>query len=205
MSSSNYYKSVTIDYETLGKTKDAHVIAFSICAFNIDDLESVEDIEARTLDVVLSEKGQEHRKVDPDTMKWWRDDIEREEILNSYLEDPNAITISRLFNEVLPGYLDIFTNSSLDCKWYCRGQDFDFPITESLLEDVGLQGNSFYKYYNTRDIRSFLSGLYADENFTEYKLDDDINNRLGKHNCKNDVIRNVLSLQSAYYEMVERP
>lgn len=194
-------KCYVFDLETLGQQKNAVVVSGAFLAFDFKEQKTFEELLKETFYVKFSvndQKANHGRTTDKSTIEWWmkQDPEVKAELAPSKLD----MTASQA-SEAILAYLaqhGIHTGNPKKVFRFCRGQDFDIPILESLMASAGYELPG--AFYNSRDIRTFVSAVIMDlNNTTIYKDNVEYKTLKGfkKHDARHDVAKAVLEMQMA--------
>lgn len=146
---------VMIDLETTSCRQDAGILSISMIPFEINmdyDEGREEDREKfpifhKTVNLNSCFFGGHH--FDPGTQDWWSK--QKPEVKERMM---NGVQIQEAVKELY----DSLKNYGEEYELYpwSKGTDFDFPILEYCFEKY-LGEKAPYKYYNKRDVRTFIS------------------------------------------------
>ena len=194
-------KCYVFDLETLGQQKNAVVVSAAFLAFDFTEKKTFEELLADTFYVKFSitDQKQNHgRTTDKSTIEWWmkQDHEVKKELAPSKL-DKTVGEASEAILEYLASR-GIHNGNSKKVFRFCRGQDFDIPILESLMASAKYELPG--AFYNSRDIRTFVSAVIMDLNTTTiYKDNVEYKTLKGfkKHDARHDVAKAVLEMQMA--------
>lgn len=188
-----------LDVETLGTGHDAVIVSAAFLVFDFNEQKTFEDYVNDALYVKFSIKEQKEkgRTIDPDTLDWWKrqDDVVRRELMPSS-RDVSIEEGTRLILEYL-AERGIHTAVDKQVIKFCRGQDFDIPIMNSLMKIVGKQLPG--AFWNSRDIRTFIAAATLDFNTTSiYKNDREYKTIPGFriHDARHDIAKAVVEMKN---------
>lgn len=146
----------SIDIETLSTRAGAVVLSFGVCFFDDEKEQPFEDIVASGIELFFCPHKQKEmgRHVMHSTLKWWD---EQGEGARRVLE-PQETVSPRDLHPILEAHAAAqglnYNWVKKECRWFSRGNSFDFGIMEDLLADYNV--SSPWKYYKVRDIRTWL-------------------------------------------------
>ena len=146
---------VMIDLETTSCRQDAGILSISMIPFEINMIYGDKETEKkksfpifhRVINLNSCFFGGHH--FDSGTQDWWakqKNEV-KEKMMSGVLIE---IAIKELY-ETLKNY-----NEEYELYLWSKGTDFDFPIIEHCF-DKYLNEKPPYKYYNKRDVRTFIS------------------------------------------------
>lgn len=187
------------DIETLGTRSDAVVVSAAFLAFDFNERKTFDEYvnEAFYIKFDIAEQKKAGRKIDPDTLAWWKkqDDVVRKELMPS----ANDVSMAEGSNLIIQYLISkgIDKNVEKNTLRFCRGQDFDIPILGSLMESVGeaLPG----AFWGSRDIRTFIAAATLDFTMTSiYKDDREYQTIKGFriHDARHDIAKAVVEMQN---------
>lgn len=186
---------IVVDVETLGKGPKTVVknIAGHIFTFDPKDmgkvLNSPDRVPFMNLRLRMIAQVELGRTVDQETIQWWEAPERRE--ANLAIEALPMVD----FKEGMKEFNDwlVEAKQSLKARVWYRGQDFDYPIYNSLLEDAGIK----YKWIRgdaPRDVRSYIDAKLNSITGYAPKVDDDVI----LHTALGDCINDIRQMQFAY-------
>lgn len=187
------------DIETLGKTPDCVVVSAAFLVFDFNEDKTFQQYvdEACYVKFNVSAQKKAGRVVDQDTLNWWKrqDDVVRRELMPS----ENDVSIEEGTAEILQ-YLKskgIHDRNGKDVIRFCRGQDFDIPIMGHLMKSVGQELPG--AYWNSRDIRTFISGVLCDMTTTVLYKDDRVYKTIPgfrAHDARHDIAKAIVEMKN---------
>ncbi|UOL48691.1 exonuclease [Pseudomonas phage Astolliot] len=188
-----------LDIETLGKDPDSVIISAAFLAFEFNEDKTFQQYvdESFYVKFSIAEQKAAGRKIDPDTLEWWKKQIPevRKELM------PTAKDVSmKEGSKQIRAYLaskGIDKNVEKNTIRFCRGQDFDIPIISHMMESVEeeLPGS----YWNSRDIRTFIAAASLDFTLnTIYKDDREYKTIPGFriHDARHDIAKAVVEMKN---------
>lgn len=188
-----------LDVETLGTGRDAVVVSAAFLVFDFNEQKTFEEYVNDALYVKFSVKEQKEkgRIIDPDTLEWWKrqDDVVRRELMPSAQD----VSIEEGTRQILQYLADRGIHKGVDKQVikFCRGQDFDIPIMNSLMELVGKELPG--AFWNSRDIRTFIAAATLDFTMTTiYKDDRQYKTIPGFriHDARHDIAKAVVEMKN---------
>lgn len=187
------------DIETLGKKQGCVIVSAAFLVFDFNEEKTFEQYVEDALYIKFSVKEQKAlgRHIDPETLEWWKkqDDVVRAELMPSGRD----VTLAEGSKQIVE-YLEKHGIHKANAKrtWrFCRGQDFDIPIMSEAMESVGFQLPG--AYWNSRDIRSFISAALLDLTATTlYKDDREYKTIPGfrMHDARHDIAKAVVEMKN---------
>jgi len=149
----------TIDLETLALEANAVILSVGICIFDNERLNTHEELVSQGINIYFDQDSQaaKGRKISQSTLEWWS---EQGESAQECLNNPNKIAVRdfyAVFNKLCAdtGMGDTpYHPSRKKLKWYARGPHFDISKMDDLFTNFNV--TSPWKYYNIRDIRTWL-------------------------------------------------
>ena len=191
-------KCYVFDIETLGQQKNAVVVSAAFLVFDFNANKTFEELLADTHYVKfrIADQKASGRTTDQSTIDWWlKQPVDvKKELAPSSLD----MSIQEGSDSILE-YLakhGIHSKNGRNVFRFCRGQDFDIPIMESLFSSVERELPG--AFYNSRDIRTFISTMLMTLNeSTVYKDSGTYKTLAGfkKHDARHDVAKAVLEMQ----------
>ena len=141
---------VMIDLETTSCRQDAGILSISMIPFEInmicDEKPGKYKGIHKTINLNSCFFGGHH--FDPDTQKWWAG--QKEEVKERMMTGvPIEEAVKELY-DLLKEY-----SENYDLYLWSKGTDFDFPIIEYCFRKY-LGANPPYKYFNKRDVRTYI-------------------------------------------------
>lgn len=135
-----------IDIETLSTQSNAVIVSIAAVKFNFN----TEEIETFCVDINPKESKELGLHVSKDTLDWWRQ--QKPEVVKSWIKSNTGIS------DALSQFLE-FCPPSNTMRYWCLGNNFDFPIMESSFRATNKVAP--WKYYNLSDMRTayYLAGL----------------------------------------------
>lgn len=146
----------SMDIETLSTKTNAVTLSIGICFFDDEKEQPFEEIVESGIEIFFNSEDQidKNRHVMPSTIKWW---TEQGEEAQRVLDASDTIT-PREFYGVLSQHMQAQGMHEnwvyKHCRWFTRGPQFDIAICDSLFDDYNVTPP--WKYYNVRDIRTWL-------------------------------------------------
>lgn len=151
------------DFETLGKGADVALLSMAVVPFRFEDIlrQNMERPPQERFSQLLEEgfyvkfdvEDQVRnygRRIDKGTVKWWGEQgKEARKVLKPSKKDLKLKDAMESFSEYCE-QVGILSDSQM----YCRGQDFDAPILDSLYDAVGI--DKPIRYWNYRDVRTVI-------------------------------------------------
>ena len=193
-------KCYVFDLETLGQQKNAVIVSAAFLAFDFTEKKTFEELLKDTfyLKFSITDQKAAGRPTDKSTIEWWmkQDPIVKKELAPSQADKTMGEAVAAII-----GYLKergIHDGNGKKVFRFCRGQDFDIPILESFFASVGAELPGVF--FNSRDIRTFISAVIMDlNNTTIYKDGVEYKTLKGfkKHDARHDVAKAVLEMQNA--------
>lgn len=187
------------DIETLGKKPGCVIVSAAFLVFDFNEQKTFQQYVDDALYIKFSVKDQKDsgRHIDPETLDWWKkqDDVVRRELMPSS-KDVSIAQGSKMIVDYLSERGIHGTNDKRVWR-FCRGQDFDIPIMSEAMESVGMKLPG--AYWNSRDIRSFISGALLDLTATTlYKDDREYKTIPGFriHDARHDIAKAVIEMQN---------
>lgn len=187
------------DIETLGTKPGCVIVSAAFLVFDFNETKTFDEYVNDALYIKFSVKQQKDagRKIDPDTLNWWKrqDDVVRKELMPSAKD----VSIEEGSRQILEYLSERGVNKGSEKRTYrfCRGQDFDIPILDDAMGSVGLKLPG--AFWNSRDIRSFISGALMDLTATTlYKDDREYKTIPGfrMHDARHDIAKAVIEMQN---------
>lgn len=181
---------VTVDIETMDTRASAIVLSMGYSFFDPMKNEPFMDIVNRGEEVFFevgeqTAKGRTHSQ---STLEWW---MSQSDAAQRCLAPDSMLNVR-----------DFYTVFEASCeknglnvnwvkkhaKWVCRGPHFDIAILESLFDDFNMA--TPWKYYNVRDIRTWLECNNLPDNLKLVKPEDMI-----AHNALHDAAFDAWMIQ----------
>lgn len=187
------------DVETLGTGPNAVVVSAAFLVFDFNERKTFDEYvnDALYIKFNIKEQKEKGREICPDTLEWWKkqDPVVRAELMPSAKD----VSIEEGVRQILEYLAARGVHSGVDkhVHRFCRGQDFDIPILNSLFKMVGktLPG----AFWNSKDIRTFISAATLDFTMTTiYKDDREYKTIPGFriHDARHDIAKAVIEMQN---------
>lgn len=155
---------IVIDIETLSTKPNAVILSVACVPFVLEEHTYFKDLLNKGIYIKFNASDQikkYKRDVDKKTIDWWK--TQPQEVFDAEVKpskrDVDSITGLTVLNKFVSS-IDGF-NTKKSYVW-SRGNNFDFPILESLYDDVGI--GLPYNTWNIRDIRTAIDILYGTDN-----------------------------------------
>lgn len=148
-----------VDLETLAIETDAVILSCGICVVDMDQCNTFEELIQQGVNIYFDQDSQiaKGRIVSQSTLEWWGNQgPEAQHCLNN----PNKVNIRDFYAVLNPVFHQLglgdspYHSARKKLKWYARGPHFDISKMESLFTDFNVTPP--WKYYNIRDIRTWL-------------------------------------------------
>jgi hypothetical protein len=187
------------DIETLGTKAGCVIVSAAFLVFDFNETKTFDEYVNDALYIKFSVKQQKDagRKIDPDTLNWWKkqDDVVRRELMPSAKD----VSLEEGSKQIIEYLAERGINKGSEKRTYrfCRGQDFDIPIMDDAMATVGMKLPG--AFWNSRDIRSFISGALMDLTATTlYKDDREYKTIPGfrMHDARHDIAKAVIEMQN---------
>lgn len=146
----------SMDIETLSTNGNAIVLSIGICFFDDSVMQPFSDIVDSGMEIFFNVEEQVElgRHKSPSTQSWWESQGE---------EARRVLTAEHTINP--REFYDVYTSELVKHdlhqnwltkhgRWFTRGPHFDIAIMDSLFGDYNVSPP--WKYYNVRDIRTWL-------------------------------------------------
>ena len=184
---------VIYDFETLGQDqRNSVVLSFAMITFSerhykSDPYEYMELVnKAKFIKFDVASQVDAGRKINLETLKWWRDQgDEAQKQLRPLLDDK---PLSDLYSFI--------KNNTEDCKIkksFTRGNTFDPMFLQYIMEETG--NKDPFHWRTVRDTRSMIEGMSfgmkLDNSFTPGGLE----TQFVKHDPRHDVAMDVMRMQ----------
>lgn len=185
-----HYNEVMLDLETLGLANDAAILSIGAVKFNLDDVETYEEIEKgyrrcfyRTISL-LDLKG----AVDGETVQWW---LKQSEEARKTLHEATSRNHDALTD--YSDWLNIIEEG--DLKLWANGAGFDPVILRSSYVRERLRAPwNFRQEMDVRTIKYLALQKDPEVDLNIYKITD----KGVAHNALSDAIRQVLLVQRCW-------
>ena len=192
---------VSLDIETLSTRGDAVVLSLGICIFELNRMQSFDEIVDKGTEMFFDPEEQisRGRHVSNDTMEWWG---KQGEDARRVLDSPKELQINpRQFFSAF----DVFCQTKdinmaylqNQARWFARGPTFDMSILESLFGSYNV--STPWKFWLVRDIRTHLEALGLD---TSIQLRRPKN--MVHHNALHDAAYDVWALQQLLHKPFDK-
>lgn len=163
-----------IDIETLDTAEQAYVYEIGIVAFGAATVYEV----LGEKHILVGKKGQEFRRISPDTLQWAMNTEGRMEALAKSMKA--GLTVSEASAE-LKAFVEAQSKGH-GMKTYWSKGNFDYPILKSLF---AMETNPLtWQYYQVRELRTLLK-FYTDE--LGLKIEENKNSHDALEDAKNQV------------------
>lgn len=187
------------DIETLGKEPGCVIVSAAFLVFDFNNRKTFQEYVDDALYIKFSVKDQKEngRHIDGETLEWWKkqDDVVRKELMPSKA-DVSIADGCRMIHEYLASH-GIHEANEKRVWRFVRGQDFDIPIMSEAMKSVGMKLPG--AYWNSRDIRTFISAALLDlTSITLYKDDREYKTIPGfrMHDARHDIAKAVVEMQN---------
>lgn len=187
------------DIETLGKEVGCVIVSAAFLVFDFNEEKTFQQYvdDALYIKFSVSDQKAKGRHIDPDTLDWWKkqDDVVRRELMPSG-RDVSLEQGSKQIVEYLEKH-GIHKSNEKRVWRFCRGQDFDIPIMSEAMKSVGMALPG--AYWNSRDIRTFISAALLDLTATTlYKDDREYKTIPGFriHDARHDIAKAVVEMKN---------
>lgn len=187
-------QTIIYDFETLGQDPENSVaLCLAVLEYNEDDLISdncptYEDYLENTRMIkfdVASQITTYHRKIDPNTVKWWSEQgAEAKKLLKPSSED-------RSISELSDWLTQFPTRPS---KVYTRGNTFDPAFLKSLLLACGKADP--FPWWAIRDTRSMIDGMLLGSDIKNTFVPDEYAAKFVAHDPRHDIVMDVMRMKS---------
>lgn len=190
-----------IDFETLGK-RNRTLVAVD-CAYTIFDRsrfttrpytfeELVDTVQKSKFDV--QKQTALGFKFSKEDLAWW--ESQPDEVKKNLHPTKNDLTYAE-FSATLKEYL----NGVKVQKWWTRGNNFDPPVLERIMDLSGELDwfDANLKFWNVRDVRTFINGVLGFEvssGFTPVSDEAYWKETFIAHDSRHDVAADVMRLQA---------
>lgn len=150
-------KLFSMDIETLHTCAKSVVLSLGFCVFDDEKEQTFDEIVNDGVEVFFNVEDQlaKGRLISNSTMEWWG---QQGEDARRVLAAEDTITPREFFDKVFYPYLERMDMHQAwamkNCRWVTRGPHFDIAIMDDLFLDYNV--TSPWKYYNIRDIRTWL-------------------------------------------------
>lgn len=193
------------DFETMGKTPTSVVLSLAFTPFKRNELLTFEEYVSDTYywKFELSNQSSDYnRTIDKDTLEWW-DKQDADVKRSQFNPTPDDIILTKMILELHQVRKDHgIGNKSMG---YCRGQSFDFPILQNIIETVKgdiseIPLNSAFfpcAFWNQMDVRSYIRGLFCDVTQDKAPLPKGSLKGFRHHNPIDDCARAILHVKYA--------
>ena len=192
-------KTMSMDIETLGISANSVVLSMGFCLFDDEQEQSFSEIVDSGVEVFFNVDAQKDagRDIRQSTLDWW---AEQGEEARRVLEATDTIMPRDFYDECFYPYLekhDVNPNWALkNCRWFTRGPHFDIAIVDDLFEDFNVTAP--WKYYNVRDIRTWLECHGMPDNLKLVKPDEMV-----AHNALHDAAFDAYMMQQVKHKPLE--
>ena len=211
---------LAIDTETLGKGERAVITAFSACIFNFEEDANLtyDEILKKTFYVkldVVDQIKRFKRVTDQSTLDWWKTQPLHVQEMSIKKSDADVKVDDAIvmFRDYLKDNGFVFSKSYI----WTRGNAFDIPKMETIIEDVALSPikNSFNKDFNdktsekekklmnnfrARDIRTYSDLVGDTENGKVTLTKERQPENFIEHHAKHDIALDVFKMLIMYHE-----
>ena len=186
---------LSVDIETMSTRANAVVLSIGLCLFDDSKTQSFEEIVDSGVELFFDADEQiekYNRHVSPSTLDWWK---QQGEEARRCFEPEETITPREIHShfEAMCDKADLHLNwFRKHGKTYSRGNSFDIGITDDLFADYGV--TPIWKYYNVRDIRTWLECHGLESNLKLVKPDSMI-----PHNALHDAAFDAYMMQQCLH------
>lgn len=191
-------KRVSLDIETLSTRARAVVLSVGICIFDDEEMNSFDEIVDNGIEIFFDPEEQKEagRIIDESTLKWWS---EQGDEARRVLEATDTIGV-RDFHTLFEQFCverDLHQNwLHRYGTWVARGPHFDMAILEDMFADFNV--STPWKYYNVRDIRTWLECRGLPDNLKLVKPDNMI-----AHNALHDAAFDAWMMQQVAHRPLD--
>lgn len=128
-----------------------------------------------------------NRKIDPDTIAWWKSQpAEARAVLKPSDEDQSITELEQfLFDNI---------NFSALKKAYTRGNTFDPILLRELLEATGKKDP--FPFWIVRDTRSTIDGMAFGHKIKNTFIPEGLEEKFVAHDCRHDIVMDVMRMQT---------
>lgn len=189
---------IIIDFETLGINPDSAVLSFACVPFTFEEPKTFAEYVESGFYVKFDIPHQMKlgRKIDQNTVNWWKKQgADAKKIL--FPSDYDYLLLDGM-NSFIRFVRSSGYNKKKSYAW-SRGQDFDFPILESILEQVNL--DSPFNNWKYRDIRTYIDVLSGSDD-GQYTLKTGTPEGFVKHDCLHDCAYDACKMVEIYQELL---
>lgn len=188
---------IVIDIETLSTKPNAVILSVACVPFVLEEHTLFNDLLSKGIYIKFDASDQikkYKRDVDKKTIDWWK--TQPQEVFNAEVKpskrDVDSLTGITTLSKFI-GSIDGF-NSKKSYVW-SRGNNFDFPILQSLYEDLEIKLP--YNTWTIRDIRTAIDILHGtDDGKYELKYG---NNGFIAHNPLHDAAMDAARLNELFW------
>lgn len=178
---------IMIDMETVSNAEDAGILSIGLLPFN----KFGEAVEMGSFYKVIDLSSCYMAGMNMvGCQEWWMEQDPK--AISAIVNAPNKETISSVINDMY-AYLSAFAEQYEIILW-SRGTDYDFPKMEWCFRKF-VEKKAPYKYYNKRDVRTWIKEKELDESQFEFE-------GVG-HHALDDCRHQVKLLQATFCD--ERP
>jgi hypothetical protein len=152
-------KVAVVDIETLAIETNAVILSCGICIVDITKTEPFKDIVLNGINIYFDQTTQKEkgRTASKSTLEWWEKQGEK---AKDCIDNDNKIQIRDFYGVFDKFCTDVGLGDSpyhtdrKKLRWFARGPHFDIAKLESMFSDFNVTPP--WKYYNVRDIRTWL-------------------------------------------------
>ena len=193
------------DFETMDKRPTSVVLSLAFIPFKRNELLSFKEYvnNAYYWKFELNHQVVDYnRTTSKDTLEWW-DKQDPEVKRSQFSPTPDDVTLKKMLIELNKSRKDHdISNKSIG---YCRGQSFDFPILQDIVETVKPEIDEFplnsaffpCAFWNQMDVRSYIRGLINDVTNDKVPLPNGTLSGFRHHNPIDDCARAILHVKYA--------
>lgn len=197
---------ILIDFEGLATTPNAVALELGAVAFVNDPSErpDYDKIKETGFRCKFNIKTQRGRYVDPDTVKWWKEQsAEAKAVLYPDAIDVTLVDGIKAFFEWLEE-----VGATGKSHLYCRGNNYDIPLLCDIMQQEGLTHGITQRFGKYRDVRTFIEATMGVRDCCKVPLPKgsmtNFVHHSGLDDCAKDAMM-ILYAQRYAYDLDEMP
>lgn len=182
------YENIMVDMETLSPFCDGVILSIAIVPFNLMEVATLKELVERGLYLKLDVSSQiaSGRHVDPETIKWWKNQSESaKKILRPSPEDLSLPEALDRIDEFLSGF------NKKRGFFHSRGIQFDFPLIQNAYRQYNRIETIPFSSWNLQDTKTFIRTLTCDP-YARYELEGGTPPEFVAHNALYDAALEIM-------------
>jgi hypothetical protein len=197
-------KQLIFDIETLGSDSNCICLLASFLVYDLkgDGRYNLNELKHRVKTFKLSVEDQKAygRTTDPETMKWWKEQLAYTPSLKSILAPSKSDLTTEQFYEQLSAYL-VAEGYDKEKDWAWQRGTLDIMVLDSMFKQTGLSQKEYPIYWwKIRDLRTAIDLTAFPEKMNGYTNDawdkaPTVINGFAKHDPVSDILMEVMQLR----------